>query len=267
LSTPIMCAGLRWATGRRLPHKRYVKRPSDNLLRNLTVAMAERVDRVISPSAHQAVDLATAGVTTPIDSIPNPIARSPRPPALLSAEQARNPRILWVARCEPVKRPLVFAEAVIRALERATFRVDFVGEGSELDRLRKLVAGHPQIRVHGSLDHADVIDLMDASSVVALTSFDFDNQPMTISEAVTRFRGVLYCDPVLQEGLHNAGYLTRTPDVDGLANALVELAESPEKLLSLSRGATEDSPTFAASTYVDRVIATYQRATAAIPPS
>jgi glycosyltransferase involved in cell wall biosynthesis len=259
---PIMRAGLQRATGRSLPRKHYVRRPSDNLLRNLTVAMANQVDGVISPSAHQAADLASAGVATPIHVIPNPIARSPRPPAVLTAEQAASPRILWAARCEPVKRPLPFAEAAIMALGRTNtpFRVDFVGDGSELARLRKAVAGHPQIRVHGSLSHDDVIDLMDESAVVALTSYNFDNQPMTIAEAVNRYRGVLYCDPKLQEGLHNGGFLSTTPDADGLANALVELVESPAKLIELSQGARVDSATFAAATYVERAVAAYEEA-------
>src|SRR5690606_10348904 len=134
----------------------------------------------------------------------------------LTREDATEPSILWVARCEAVKRPLVFAEAAIIALDRgARFTVDFVGDGSELEALRRLVAGRSEIRVHGALGHDEVLEVMDRSAAVALTSVGFDNQPMTIAEAVSRRRGVLYCDPKLTEGLGNAGYLAASADAEG----------------------------------------------------
>ena len=60
-----------------------------------------------------------AGVTVPIVVVPNPIARSPGPPRCSPRSRPGKPRLLWVARCEPEKRPLVFAEAAIDALDRA----------------------------------------------------------------------------------------------------------------------------------------------------
>jgi glycosyltransferase involved in cell wall biosynthesis len=219
-----------------------------------------RADTVVSPSGHQADDLRTAGVSRVVE-VPNPIARSPRPAELLTG--LTRPRFLWVGRCEPEKRPLVFAQAVLEALERTGdgFDVDFVGDGAELAALRKLVDGHPSVTVHGGLGHDDVIDLMDASSAIALTSHGFDNQPMTIAEASSRYRGVLYCDPKLREGLTHSGYLTDDPDAPALANALVDLVTNPSKLLELSEGARADSATFSGATYVKRILAAYESAT------
>ena len=269
LVSPMLKVGLENVTGVRFPRRHYVSRPSDNLLRNLTMAMAQRADVVVSPSAHQAADLATAGLMPPIVVVPNPIARSPRPAQLLSADLAARRRLLWVARCEPEKRPLVFAEAVINALERTGngFEVDFVGDGSELAQLRKLVAGHPQIRVHGELGHDAVIDLIDSSAMVVLTSVGFDNQPMTIAEAASRYRGVLYCDPLLAEGLANSGHLSATPDVHGISDAIVELVSDPARLRSLSLGAQKDSATFSAATYVQRITSVYEEAAERITSS
>lgn len=260
--TPGLRFGLENVTRVRFPRQRLADRPSDNLLRNLTFAMASRVDTVVSPSAHQAVDLEKAGLTVPIAVVPNPIARASRPAELLSAEQAARPRFLWVARCEPEKRPLVFAEAVIDALARTanSFEVDFVGDGSELAQLRRLADGHPNIRVHGGLDHAKVIDLIDDSSMVVLSSVGFDNQPMTIAEASSRYRGVLYCDPNLREGLSNSGYLTVSPDAAGISDAIVTLVTEPARLVKLSAGARKDSVTFSASAYVERIIDVYEQA-------
>lgn len=247
--------------GDKIPNILFTPRKTDNLLRNLVLAMARRAKQVVSPSKHQAADLAAAGVTGTISVIPNPIATSESTSHPLTVDQARHPNFLWVARCEPVKRPLHFARAVIAALARTNngFTVDFVGEGSDLAALKKLAAGHPEIRVQGALPHDEVMSLMDASAAIALTSLGFDNQPMTIAEAVSRERGVLYCDPKLTEGLLNSGYLSKTPDDDGLADAIVALVQDPSLLVGLSRGALIDRELFSPSKYVDRIVEVYQR--------
>lgn len=256
---PLLRAALTWFTGSAIPRLPLTPRPVDNLLRNATLAMALRADAVVSPSAHQAADLEAAGIPGPIAVVPNPIAVSPRPPVPITATLATRPSFLWVARCEGVKRPLVFAEAVIAALKRTDggFSVDFVGEGSELATLQRLTGAHPQIRVHGALPHSAVLDLMDAAAAVVLTSLGFDNQPMTIAEAVSRERGVLYCDPKLGEGLGQAGYLSATPDAAGLADSLVALASDPSLLVALSQGAARDHALFSAESYVKRILEVY----------
>ena len=259
---PALRSALTRFTRSTIPRLEFTPRPVDNLLRNVTLGMALAADAVVSPSAHQAADLQEAGVAGPIAIVPNPIADSPRPPVPLTAELTGQPAFLWVARCEGVKRPLVFAEAAIKALERTGngFSVDFVGDGSELLALRRLADGHPNIRVHGSLPHEKVLDLMDNSAAVVLTSLGFDNQPMTIAEAVSRERGVLYCDPKLTEGLGQAGFLAATPDVDGLADALVTLSTEPERLIELSQGAARDHALFSAGAYVKSILAVYNSA-------
>ncbi|MES2094231.1 MAG: glycosyltransferase family 4 protein [Actinomycetota bacterium] len=256
---------IRWALqrviGEKLPTIQFTPRKTDNLLRNLVLAMARRARQVVSPSKHQAQDLANAGVTGTITVIPNPIATTDIPSNPLTLDQAQRPSFLWVARCEPVKRPLYFARAAIAALARTDngFTVDFVGEGSDLAALRKLAAGHPEIRVQGSLPHDEVLAMMDASAAVALTSLGFDNQPMTIAEAVSRERGVLYCDPKLKEGLLNSGYLSQTPDDAGLADAIVALVEDPSLLVGLSQGALIDRELFSPTNYAERIVEVYRR--------
>ncbi len=250
--------GLERVTGSKIPRQTFSPRAADNLLRNLTLGMALRADRVISPSAHQARDLADAGVPGEIALVPNPVATSKRPSAPLAP--GTTPSFLWVARCEPIKRPLVFARAAIEALARTgnAFSVDFVGDGADLAELRSLAAGHPELRVQGALPHDAVLELMDRSSAVVLSSLGFDNQPMTIAEAVSRQRGVLYCDPKLREGLLNSGFLSATPDVAGLADAIVALVTDPSLLPGLSKGAAVDRSAFDPATYVTRVVEVYR---------
>jgi glycosyltransferase involved in cell wall biosynthesis len=260
LAAPAMRVILESVTRSRFPAQKYSGRASDDLLRNLTLRLAQRADVVVSPSAHQGKDLQTAGLERHVEIVPNPIARARAAAELLTDEQAASPRILWVARCEPEKRPVVFAEAVVAALARADFAVDFVGDGSEIEAVRELASGHPSFVVHGSLGHDRVLELMDASSLVALTSNGFDNQPMTIAEAVSRYRGVLFCDSKLREGLGDSGYLSADPDAPALADAIVDLVTHPEKLVALSRGAQTDSRVFAAAGFVDHMLDVYRLA-------
>jgi len=257
--------GLQLVTRSKISRRRFTPRAADNLLRNLTLDMALRADRVISPSAHQGRDLAAAGVCSPIAIVPNPVATSARPSSPLTSGHA--PRFLWVARCEPIKRPLVFAHAAIEALARTgnAFTVDFVGEGADLAELKSLAAAYPNLRVQGVLSHDDVLELMDNSSAVVLSSLGFDNQPMTIAEAVSRQRGVLYCDPELSEGLLNSGFLAESPDVAGLTKAIVTLVSDPTLLPGLSAGATVDRSAFAPATYVKHVVEVYSDATLRVP--
>lgn len=257
---PLLRSSLGRVTRSRIPRLELSSRPIDNLLRNMTLGMALLADAVVSPSAHQAHDLEAAGVAGPITTVPNPITSSRRPPRPLTAEMVATPTFLWVARCESVKRPLVFAEAAIQALARTGggFTVDFVGDGSQMADLNRLTAGHPNIRVHGELPHDQVLDLIDCSAAVVLTSLGFDNQPMTVAESVSRERGVIYCDPKLREGLGLAGFLAKSSGVNGLADALVTLVRDPEQMLSLSRGAADDRGLFSPEHYVARILEAYR---------
>ncbi|MEO7148100.1 MAG: glycosyltransferase family 4 protein [Terrimesophilobacter sp.] len=251
---------LRRYLGAPIPREPLGERAFERVLRNVTLSMALRADAVVSPSAHQSDDLKAAGVRGPIFVIPNPMGLQGTPSVPLTDEMLAAPTLLWAARCEPVKRPLEFAEAAIAALGRTTsgFSVDFVGEGADLAALRKLVAGHPELRVHGVRDHATVLRLMDESAIVALSSFNFDNQPMTIAEAVSRGRGVLYCDPKLREGLSHAGFLARSPEISGLSEAIVELVDNPSEFRRLAAGAVTDAEVFSPAAFVKRVEAVYR---------
>ncbi|MBX3094401.1 MAG: glycosyltransferase family 4 protein [Cryobacterium sp.] len=250
--------------GRSIERRQLAAKPIDSVLRNLTLTTAMRADAVVSPSAHQARDLEDAGVRAPVHIIRNPMVTSGTPSTPLTEEHARTPRFLWAARCDLVKRPLVFAQGAIEALERTRdgFSVDFVGTGGQLGALRRLAAKHPQLRVHGAIPRERLLELLDDSAAIVLSSLGFDNQPMTVVEAISRQRGVLYCDDNLTEGLTNAGYLTPRPDAGGFADALVALVNDPELLVRLSAGAAAEQEEFSGEAYVRRILRVYEAAAA-----
>lgn len=251
------------AIGRPIERRRLAQKPIDSVLRNLTLTTAMRADAVVSPSAHQARDLEAAGVRAPVHSIRNPMASSDSPPTPLTGAHTDRPRFLWAARCDLVKRPLVFARGAIEALERTGggFSVDFVGTGGQLRALRRLTAKHPQLRVHGATPRAELLELLDDAAAVVLSSLGFDNQPMTVVEAVSRRRGVIYCDSNLTEGLTRAGYLTPTTDSRGFADAIVALVNNPAELVRLSEGAAVEQHEFSGERYVQRIEGVYSAIT------
>lgn len=245
---------LRALTGHLLPAEPLSPRPMEALLRNLTLGMARRADLVLSPSEHQSEDLRAAGVAA-VEVVPNPSPSVIEHPAPLPA----SARFLWVARCEPEKRPLEVARAAVAALEHSpgAFTLAFAGGGSLLAELRELCAARPELEVLGPVDRNRVASLIDEASVFVLSSVGFDNQPMTVAESIGRGRGVLYCDPRLTEGLTQAGFLSGA-SVDELAASLLRLASDPAEVDRLAQAARAGAEAFSPRRYAEHVAALYR---------
>lgn len=224
-----------------------------NPLLDRTLAVAQQADVVISPSAHQAADLVRLGVRH-AEVLPNCDRGSSTPVALPDTDQLR---VAWIGRCVPEKRLLTFVHGVRLAQRRLPpdrLRVTVAGDGHQLPLARLLGRDVPGLVLLGRLDAAGVRRLLDASHLGALTSLGFDNQPMTVVEAVRAGRGVLHTDPRLTEGLDRAGLLTATPDAGGIADLLVDLALDRDRVEAAAAGARATAPLFAPTTHVDRLL-------------
>ncbi len=222
-----------------------------NPLLDHTLDLALAADVVVSPSAHQALDLERLGVPRAV-VLPNCDAGGAAPTALPATDHLR---VAWVGRCVPEKRLLTFVRAVRlaqRLLPDDALRVAIAGDGLLLPVARRLAT--PGTVLLGRLDRAGVRRLIDASHLTALTSHGFDNQPMTVVESIRAGRGVLHTDPRLREGLDRAGLLTAAPDAQGIADLLVELALDPSRVRSAAAGAREAAPLFAPETHIARLL-------------
>jgi glycosyltransferase involved in cell wall biosynthesis len=111
----------------------------------------------------------------------------------------------------------------------------------------------------GRQDHDRVPELLAEAHLVALTSYGFDNQPMTVVEAATAARGVLYCDPALSEGLVGPGIQVPPAEAE-LSAALVELVEHPDRVVTASRATEGARAEFAPQTHARRMLALYEAA-------
>lgn len=228
-----------------------VPRRTANPLLDHTLDMACAADAVVSPSAHQALDLARLGAPEPV-VVPNCDVAGALPLPLPAADHLR---VAWVGRCVPEKRLLTFVRAVRlaqRRLPEDALRVAIAGDGLLLPVAERLAG--PGTVLLGRLDRGDVRRLLDASHVTALTSHGFDNQPMTVVESIRAGRGVLHTDLRLREGLDRAGLLTRSPDAAGIAELLVELALDGTRVRSAAAGARAAATLFAPERHVARLL-------------
>lgn len=238
-------------------------RPGDSALRNMTLTTALQVDRVVSPSAHQAVRLRTAGLPH-VDVVPNTVSANPnaRPVTVIDGPL----RVLWMGRFAPEKRVLQFLDAAMEALEVVgpdLLRVDLVGTGPQFCAAARMLNERTGIVLHGRVDHDDIPKWLARSHCSALSSVGWDNQPMTVAESITALRGVIWCDPALTEGLDRAGIPAF--GCNGLTRCLIDLAVDPAPVIAASADAVEARELFGTDHFVQTTMDVYQRATDADP--
>ncbi|WP_295034117.1 glycosyltransferase [uncultured Microbacterium sp.] len=233
----------------------------------LMVSQAQRADRVIVPSTHFAAKLVAQGVRTPVDVLSNGLEGTVL--AALGAPAERRPepgaplRALWCGRLSPEKRPEVFLDAVSRT---PGVEAVMLGDGisrravaREADRM-----GPGRVDVRGSVSQADVLSAMRAAHVFVSSSFDFDNQPMVLLEAVAAGLPVIVADPDLSETLPPDGHLVAPrPDAAGLAEALAALRDDPARVAGMSAAAIAHRPHVTQSAHREGLIRVYRAAVSA----
>lgn len=233
--------------------------PLDSALRGLTLGLARRVDVVLSPSAHQAERLREAGLTR-VAVVPNALAPgegADGAPGVPLDAVGQPLRLVWVGRLVPEKRLLEWIDAVcLASAQGAALEVEVIGEGPLRAEAERRAAGLP-VRFAGRMPRAAVQERMRAAHLVALTSFGFDNQPVTIVEALHARRGVFYVDPALTEGVDLAGVRASSPEPQAMAEQLVALAADPGEVLRLSERAAAASAVFAPEAHIASVLTAY----------
>lgn len=246
----------RWLRGFPTTRAELAPAPVDSALRNLTLSLALRVDVVVSPSAHQAERLRDAGVRT-VRVVPNAV--TPGPVGEPLTEVGPPLRILWVGRLVAEKRLIEWIDAVVQTaavVNPGSFEVEIVGEGPLRAAAEQRVDDAP-VRFLGRLPREAVQERMRAAHLIALTSFGFDNQPVTIVEALEARRGIFYVDPALTEGTELSGIRASGPDVRAMAQLLTTLVRDPRPVLEASARAAEAAREFDPVLHVARIIDAY----------
>lgn len=249
-----------WLTGQNSPNA-YLPYPQvDVALRKMTLSTALRVSAVISPSEHQRQLLLAAGVPHVV-TIPNTttadIRNRPDPLSHIDGPL----RVIWIGRCVPEKRLLTFVAACVQALDSTpadALTVEIVGDGPLLAKARRIATGRDEISFSGRVPSDEVFQKLAHAHIAALTSSGFDNQPMTVVEALYASRPVLYVDPDLQEGLDTAGILCRDDSIDSIAETLTSLALDRSQVSRASQRANDAFDRFSPSHFVADIERVYQ---------
>lgn len=251
----------RWLTGRIRPAQNG-RTAADDTLRDATLAACQDATVTVSPSQHQRDDLVAAGAGR-VEVVVNSLSTS-TPSAPMTTEPA-SLRVAWVGRLAPEKRVLTFVTAVVeglKELEPGRLSVVIVGDGPQTAAARRLARGNDSITFTGRLPHAEVQQVIAESGIVALTSSGFDNQPMTVVEALAAARGVLYVDAALRHELADAGLLCRSDDATAIAAELVALAHEPRRIVELSARAHAAFDQFSAQRFAAAMGDVYRAASA-----
>ena len=260
---------LAWLHRRRIPHvtraaggEAFTSTRLARRMWRLMVNQANFADHVIVPSEHFAVKLRGQGVVTPMTVLSNGLEASVL--TQLTGATQRRPadglRVMWCGRVSPEKRPEVLVEAMAQLPADVT--ADLYGEGLALASTRRLVRRlglEQRVRLHGAVPQAEVLAAALAHDVFVSTSYDFDNQPMVILEAIASGLPVVLCDPDLGEFIPDGGFeAAPEPTVGALAATLRRLRAEPDRVASMSRAMLDGADTAAQATHLRGLLDIYE---------
>lgn len=231
----------------------------------LISAMVNQADAGIAPSEHLCKTLKDYGATVPIVLQTNGID----PTYYRKAKVANSPIvkrddevfITCVARVSAEKRQYVLIEALAQMRHKEA-KLVLVGDGPEIDRLTERAEAlgvRDRVMFAGMVSSDQVASILKQSDIFALASYQFDNQPMAILEALASGLPIVYCDDNLREGLdRDNALLTRGIEAVHFAKALDNLLDKPEKIQTMAAASSKKSKDFDRATLSKDAIRMYQ---------
>lgn len=203
----------------------------------MMVNHANYADYVIAPSHHFAKKLTHYGVKHKIQIFPNgyPDQNFPTNPTVKSLNPGEPLKIIWHSRLSGEKRIMPFLQALSQV--NGKYHLDVYGGGADLKRAKHYVTKHNlSVTFHGNAKFTTVQSAILKSHLDVLTSYNFDNYPMTLVEAEAAGVPAFICDPDMQEIVPKDSYiLSADPTPIQMAEALNNLLQHPEKIQQMSK--------------------------------
>jgi glycosyltransferase involved in cell wall biosynthesis len=139
-------------------------------------------------------------------------------------------RIVSVSRVCPEKRQIEIIAAARELDPAEDWQLVIAGDGPSLAQCRDLAREYKltdHIVFTGGLNREQVAEVLRRSDVFVLGSNGFDNQPMAVLEALAAGLPIVYCDPLLEEGLTSANALLTEPEPQALGLSITHIFSSP----------------------------------------
>lgn len=172
-------------------------------------------------------------------------------------------RIISSSRLSAEKRIDVLIRAV-GMLNRDDIELYIFGEGSErwnLERLARKEVKKGTVHFTGHIsDRIRIAQELADGDMFVLASYRFDTQGMTLAESACAGLPIVYCDDRLKIGVSNKNALLTTPSATGLAKALEDLIEHPEKRKRLAGASRDIGKRFTPRAMEERFLEVYHTA-------
>lgn len=141
-------------------------------------------------------------------------------------------KLVFVGRLDPIKGvPILFDALEVVHKARSDVTLDIVGGGSLKDELEARAKNIPGITFHGYLSQDEVAHRIEASDCLILPSFA-EGLPVVYMEALASARPAIATDVAGVSELivnNETGLLVEAGDSDQLAQAILTMANSPDK--------------------------------------
>lgn len=185
---------------------------------------AKEADVVISPSHHFAALLASKGVATksrtPLTVLPTGVDDDVLD-RVVHHSGTDQLRVAWVGRFSPEKRVVEFCESLQQVTEQ--IEVTMVGDGALRPKAESVAP--PSVRFVGALPYVEAIQVIADADVLVQSSFGFETQGMTVTEALALGTHVIVVDPDIAGELPEGSYtLTADQTSRAMADAIDEAA-------------------------------------------
>lgn len=254
-----------------IPHRRNVEiddylAPTQTraMMWSIMVAQAQAADAVVMPSHHFVDKFGHYGVKRPMTVVSNGVADELVEQTEWPVRKVRKGeplKIIWTSRVSKEKRMMPFLEA-LKSLKDENWQLEVFGNGNELRKARSYVLSHglaKKVKFYGMVPHDELLLKQREAHLLAMPSYGFDNQSMTLLEAVAAGLPVLYCDPDMKEVVPAGGaVLTKTPEPEAMAEELGRFLAEPERIEQMSKVMLEHRRDVLQSRQLKKLMRLYQ---------
>ena len=200
-----------------------------------------------------------------VEWIPYGVVTDDREPVTAEAGPIR---LIYVGRFENTQKRIADVVAIIKKLSAAgvDFEFDLVGDGEEMQNVSSALAGEiaaGQVRLHGWLDSAMVIEKMRAAEVFVLASA-YEGFCISLTEAIANGCCPIVSDirsgnkQLVDDG--RSGFVVPVGDVDGFLAKIKILTEDRGRLREMRVAAWDTGREYGVDRMVDNYVSCFERA-------